>query len=86
MKRIIRAKCPYSTFGKNGIEAPLNNGFIKGLIDTIQEVEDVKEMLNKLVNTMADEVNKLHRSGKQQESPGRRTDFLCHYTRTAYKY
>lgn len=57
------------TFGKNGIEAPLNNGFIKGLIDTIQEVEDVKEMLNKLVNTMADEVNKLHRSGKTAGEP-----------------
>jgi len=57
------------TIGKNGVEAPLNNGYIKGLIDTIQEVEDVKEMLNKLVSTMAEEVNKLHRSGKTAGEP-----------------
>ncbi|HHV96043.1 MAG TPA: flagellar hook-associated protein FlgK [Clostridiaceae bacterium] len=57
------------TIGKNGVEAPLNNGYIKGLIDTIKEIEDVKEMLNKLVSTMAEEVNKLHRSGKTAGEP-----------------
>ena len=73
------------TIGKNSVEAPLNNGYIKGLIDTIKEIEDVKEMLNKLVSTMAEEVNKLHRSGKRQESlrPTGRT-FCVGSFRTTY--
>lgn len=57
------------TIGENGLKAPLNNGLIKGLMDTVQEVEDVREMLNKLVGTMAEEVNKLHRSGKTAGEP-----------------
>jgi len=48
----------------SGIKAPINNGLIKGLMDSVEEVEKVKDTLNTLVSAMAQEVNQLHKSGK----------------------
>lgn len=56
-------------FESTNNKASIKNGMISGLMDSIREVEDVKDMLNQLVKTMATEVNNLHRSGKTLGNP-----------------
>lgn len=56
------------------IDAPLNNGTLKGLMDSMEEVEKTKDMLNNLVKTMADKVNDLQKSGKTMGNPPQEGD------------
>lgn len=51
------------------ITSPLKSGTLKGLIDSISEVEETREMLNNLISAMISEINKLHRSGKTMGQP-----------------
>jgi len=62
-----RASVPL--FEGTDMEAPLKNGMIKGLMDSNDVVNDIRDRLNYLINSIAAEVNKLHKSGKTLDVP-----------------
>jgi flagellar hook-associated protein 1 FlgK len=52
-----------------GTTPQIKSGILQGLMDSINEVEKIKNMLSNLVNTIVTEVNKLQKSGKTMTSP-----------------
>lgn len=48
---------------------PAKNGMIKGLMDSNDVIDEVRNRINYLINTIATEVNKLHKSGKTLDVP-----------------
>lgn len=51
------------------VEAPIKSGTLKGLIDSMNEIEETKDMLNNLFNAIVTEVNNLQKSGKTMGNP-----------------
>jgi len=56
-------------FESTDMEVPLKNGMIKGLMDSNDLINDIRDRLNYLINSIATEVNKLHKSGKTLDVP-----------------
>lgn len=51
------------------MEVPVKNGTIKGLMDSNGVINSMRERLNYFINSVASEVNKLHKSGKTMDIP-----------------
>ena len=56
-------------FKGSDAEVYLKNGTVKGLLDSIGEIQDIKDMMNNLAAGIAEAVNSLHKSGKTMKLP-----------------